>query len=132
MIASGIMLGLAGIIMLICAAVLGLKKRTFSSCSEHVTAQVAEKHKRRGKNGVIYELRVAYRVDGNDYKKYLRTTGEEFNRLTEGDPLELLYKPQNPKNVLRPDAMDSRSIRVVLLIGAGLTVIGAALFFIGQ
>lgn len=132
MIAYGIMLGLSGIILLLCAAVLELKKRSFSACSEPVTAQVAEKHQRRGKNGVIYELRVAYRIDGNEYKKYLRTTGEEFHRLAEGDPLELLYKPQNPKRVLRPDAMDSRSIRIVLLIGVGLTIIGAALFFIGQ
>ena len=132
MIALGILLGLAGIILLICAATLGIKKRSFSACSEPVTASVMEKHKRRGKNGTIYELRVAYKVDGADYQKYLRTTGEEFAQLKEGDPLELLYKPQNPKNVLRPSAMDGPSIRVVLLIGIGLTVAGVVLFLLGQ
>ena len=132
MVAMGIMLGLAGVIMLICAAVLGIKKRSFSACSESVTSEILEKHERHGKNGKNYELKVSYSVDGVEYTKYLRTVPREYNALSECDTLELLYKPRNPKNVLRPDAMDSRSINIVLFIGIGLTAVGVALFLIGK
>lgn len=118
--------------MLIVAAALGLKKWSFTVSSELITTQVTKKYTRNGKNGNIYELKVAYNVNGTNYEKYLRTSLWEFNRLKEGDPFELLYKPRNPHNVLRPDAMDKHSIYMVLSIGIGMTVVGLALFLTGQ
>lgn len=127
----GVMIGLAGIIMLICAAVLALKQRSFRACSEPVTAQVTEKHSRHGKNGKIYELKVAYQVNGIEYQRYLRTAPQLFNSLTEGDPLELLYKPQNPKNVILPDALERGGLRKLLLIGLVMTAVGVAMYLLG-
>lgn len=108
-----------GVILAISGLAVILKKRSYDQCSEPVTATVVYKHAHNGKNGKVFELQVAYTVNGAEYKKYLRTNGEDYASRNEGSKVELLYKPENPKNAVRPmDEKDNKSGIVLLIIGA--------------
>lgn len=127
-----IALGFVGVILAISGVAVLLKKRSYDQCAEPVTATVVYKHAHSGKNGKVFELQVAYTVDGREYKKYIRTNGADYNSQNEGSQIELLYKPGNPKQAIRPlDGNDAKSGKSVLIAGAVLIVAGVILYFVG-
>lgn len=133
MIACGIMLILAGMIMLTAALWLSLKKRSYKGRSAMVTGEII--HKTEVVNSVRhmrrYELTVAYTVDGSAYQKTVTSLKSEYDALTLGDRLPLLYRLSNPHKAVRADMFDAKSIRIVWSIAAGMAVIGALLYCIG-
>lgn len=133
MIALAFMVGFVGIILLISGLAIMLRKRSYDQCSQPVTASVIYKRSHKGKNGWVYELQVIYTVDGIEYKKYLRTSGEDYASQSEGSRIELLYKPDNPKRAIRPiSEKDQKNGGILSIVGAVMTLAGVALYFIGQ
>lgn len=132
MTAVGILLILTGAILLICALAQWLQKRSYSACSENVSATITRMRKRNVKNGVAYELTCAYTVDGTSYEKVIGVTRTEYEALCEGRKYELLYKPADPKRAVRPQNLNPNSTRILLLVGFAVTVVGVVLFLLGR
>ena len=126
----GLMLALAGIILLIAALAQAVQNRSYAACSEKAAATVTHKTSRKTKNGRSYELLVAYEVNEIAYEKWIGVRAEDFNVVNTGDPFEILYKPQNPKHAVSPASIRPRNVRTVLIIGAALTAVGIALFML--
>ena len=132
MIAFEIMLILAGIIVLIAAAAQAGQNRSFAACSETTIGTVTRKRSRNVKNGKSHELTVSYTVDGTPYEKVVGALLSEFESIAEGDNIELRYKPDNPRKAVRPEQLNPKNVRIVLIVGAVLLVLGVVLFFIGH
>ena len=132
MTAVGIMLGFAGIIVLIAGLAQGAQNRTYAACSETVKGTVTRKQSRNVKNGKSHELTVSYTVGGIAYEKVVGALLSEYNQIAVGDAIDLRYKPSDPKKAVRPGQLQPKNARVVLIVGAVLLVAGVALFFIGQ
>lgn len=126
------MLGSAGIIMLISALAQAIQNRSYAQCSLPVNGRVTQKRSRNVKHGMVYEFTVTYTVDGIVYERIVGALPEEMSRVDIDDGIELLCKPDNPKRVVRPAQLAPRNVKIVLIIGAALTVAGVALFVIGQ
>ncbi len=131
MIAFGIMLLMAGVIVLIAALAQYLQNRSYAASSEDATATVTGRRKRHVKNGVAYELRVSYTVDGNSYERTVGATATEYEQILEGQSLALKYKPHNPQKAVRPESLHPRNFRIALIIGLVLTAAGAILYLLG-
>ena len=128
-----IQLGFIGIILAISGITVLLRKRSYDKCSQPVTATVIDKHTRKGKSAMIYELHVSYEVNGIEYKKYMRTSGADYDQQSEGSKIDLLYKPDNPKRAVRPlNKKDAKSGGILLIIGAAMIAACVVLFIIGR
>jgi len=44
--------------------------------------------------------------------------------------VEISYKPQKPKQAVSSKALEPKNVRVVLIVGAALVAVGAALYFL--
>lgn len=133
MIVLAIQLGFIGIILAITGITVLLRKRSYDKCSQPVTATVIDKHTRKGKSAMIYELHVSYDVNGVAYKKYMRTSGEDYDLQSEGSQIDLLYKPDNPQRAVRPlNKKDAKSGSILLIIGAVMIAACVVLLIIGR
>lgn len=133
MIFLAIVLAFVGLILTLCGASILLQKHRYDQCSVPVTATVLYKYAHSARSGKVFELQVLYTVDGVDYKKHIRTNGEDFALQCEGSKIELLYKPSHPKRAVRPmNAKDARSGGGLLITGVAMLVCGVALFLIAQ
>lgn len=131
----GFILGAAGVITLIAALVQILQTRSFAGCSESVTGTVAGKYVHSSKGRRHYSIDATYTVDGTAYKRSVPITSSEYDTLQRGDPFELMYKPDKPKKVIRPDNLtpeSAKKVRIIAIVGGAMTVLGAALFYIGS
>lgn len=131
MVAGGIMLGLAGIIMLVIVLALIAQNHAFKD-AKRVTGTVTYKRSHRMKNGTSYELTLAYEVEGTAYKRPVNVSMNEYDSIPVGGAYEVLYRPDKPKKILRSKDTDPKNVRVVLIVAVVLTVAGAALFLIGR
>ncbi len=77
----GILLAIAGVIVLIAALAQALQNRSYAACSEKMQVTVAQKTSRRVKNGRVYELYVNYNVNGIDYERWIGVGADEFNSV---------------------------------------------------
>ena len=127
---TGIVLVLIGIGMLIGAAAAVGKRRTFAE-AESVTGTIIGKRKWKRKNGTAYELILSYTVDGTEYHKTVGSVRSEYQAVAEGDPIALLVRPDKPKRVVRPETLEPKNVRILLLCGAAFIGIGIVLFLIG-
>lgn len=132
MTAFGIMLGFAGIIVLIAGLAQAAQNRSYAACSEAATGTVMRKRSRYVKNGVSHELTVSYTVGGIAYEKVVGALLSEYEQIAVGDAIDLRYKPDNPKRAVRPEQLQPKNVRIVLIVGAVLLAAGVALYFIGQ
>ena len=132
MIAFGFALLLAGIIMLICALAQYGQIRSYAAGSESVVGAVTYKRSRQRKNGISYELTVAYTVNGVAYKRDVGAGVREWDAIAVGQPLKLIYKLDDPKKAVRPAALNPQNARIILIIGVVLTVAGVVIFMIGN
>ena len=131
MVAGGIMLGLAGIIMLMIVLALVAQNHAFKDAKQ-VTGTVTYKRRHRMKSGTSYELTLAYEVEGTAYKRPVNVSMNEFDSIPVGGTYEVLYRLAKPKKILRPKDTDPKNVQVVLIIAVVLTVVGVALFLIGR
>ncbi len=131
MIIFGIMLILAGVIVLIAAFSQWLQNRSYAACSASVMATVTRKTSRVTKRGRVYELYVAYTVDGVPYEKWVCSKADEFDGISEGGQVELRYKPRAPKHCVRVWQLSPKAVRALFIVGAVLTVVGVALYLAG-
>ena len=74
MLRFGILLSLAGIILLIAGLAQYAQNRSFTACSENIAATITRKRKRNVNNSVSYELTASYTVNGSPYEKTVGAT----------------------------------------------------------
>lgn len=101
MIPCGIVLLLAGMIMLTAALWLSLKKYSYKGRSARVTGEIIHKYEvwDSARHMHRYELTVAYTVGGNAYQKTVTSLKTEYDGLALGDRFPLLYRLSNPKKL---------------------------------
>ena len=133
MVFLAIALGFIGIILALSGFLIIMRKHSYDQCSQPVTATVIYKHSHSGKAGWVFELQVVYGVNGIEYKKYMRTSGEDYDLQYEGSKIDLLCKPGNPKRAVRPlSQKDVKNGGILLIIGAAMIAVGVVLFIMGQ
>lgn len=124
--------GIRGVIFLIAGLAQAAQNRSYAACSEKVSATVTHKTSRKVKNGRVYELNVAYEVDGTAYEKWIGVSADAYEACDVGSRYEICCKPQNPKHAVDPRNLNPRNARTVLIIGAALTAVGIAMFLISR
>ena len=59
-------------------------------------------------------------------------TEQTFQATAVGGKYDVLYRPHLPKKAVNLENLRPRTVRVVVILGAALTALGAILFVIGQ
>lgn len=128
MLKYAIMFLAAGVIFLIITLAQWLQNRSYAACSERTTAVIDAKTKRHTKHGHVYELHAVYNVNGVEYKKWLAATATDYDTYSEGQSIEIAYKPHNPKKCIRPFQLEPKQVKVLFITTAVLIAIGAVLW----
>lgn len=129
MIGFGLVLALAGVILLIAGAAQALQNRAFRD-AQMVTGTVINKRSKQMKNGRAYLLKLSYSVDDIAYERELGVSKTEYDGIELGQPYEVQYRPDKPKKILRREDTAPKNAKVILILGTVLLVVGVAMLFI--
>ena len=135
----GILLLIAGVILLLSALTQLLKFRSFARDGASVMATIVDKARRKhgeyaedSKVSDSFYFEVTYAAGGAAYQKTIWVDEATFNANPVDGQIEMKYKPKNPKRCVAAYGLKPQNHKALLIVGAVLLIAGVALCFLGR
>ena len=113
-----------------------MRKKDISALTSEICGEIVKVTKQdykdpdSGEDKTVYTLKIAYSVNGRQYKTEMRTYGEEIS-FQEGQSVTVLYDENKPhRSMIKGDKQPQMLWRNYLVAAIMLFVISAAIFII--